>query len=152
MTVLDPSTQREATQIEYFGTDSLCFATSSLLVYSIPSLNLSLSSLSHGGFFVRQTFLPTCLALPCLATGYELDDLKLANEEDMDHVEDLIALPHLHEAAILHSLCRCVTDSLNYSLSANRAACPALLYGKFRVQSDLPCSALWEGPSYDPRR
>lgn len=38
--------------------------------------------------------------------GYELDDLKLANDEEMDHVEDLIALPHLHEAAILHSLCR----------------------------------------------
>ena len=38
--------------------------------------------------------------------GFELDDLKLANDEEMDHVEDLIALPHLHEAAILHSLCR----------------------------------------------
>ncbi|CAN0443043.1 unnamed protein product, partial [Scytosiphon promiscuus] len=35
----------------------------------------------------------------------ELEDLKLANDEEMDHVEDLIALPHLHEASILHSLC-----------------------------------------------
>ncbi|CAM9751488.1 unnamed protein product, partial [Ectocarpus sp. 12 AP-2014] len=51
--------------------------------------------------------------------GYELEDLKLANDEDMDHVEDLIALPHLHEAAILHSLCRRFDRGDIYTFTAN---------------------------------
>lgn len=53
------------------------------------------------------------------ATGYELEDLKLANEEEMDHVEDLIALPHLHEAAILHSLCMRFNRGDIYTFTAN---------------------------------
>ncbi|CAM9590046.1 unnamed protein product [Ectocarpus fasciculatus] len=51
--------------------------------------------------------------------GYELEDLKLANDEEMDHVEDLIALPHLHEAAILHSLCRRFDRGDIYTFTAN---------------------------------
>jgi hypothetical protein len=33
------------------------------------------------------------------ADGIELEDVKLANDEDMDTVDDLIQLPHLHEAS-----------------------------------------------------
>ncbi|CAM9289799.1 unnamed protein product, partial [Sphacelaria rigidula] len=54
-----------------------------------------------------------------MCIGYELEDLKLGNEEEMDHVEDLIALPHLHEAAILHSLtCRFERGDI-YTFTAN---------------------------------
>lgn len=37
----------------------------------------------------------------------------------MDHVEDLIALPHLHEAAILHSLCCRFENGEIYTFTAN---------------------------------
>ncbi|CAN0455267.1 unnamed protein product, partial [Discosporangium mesarthrocarpum] len=49
----------------------------------------------------------------------ELDDLKLANDESMDCVEDLIQLPHLHEAAILHSLTRRFERGDIYTFTAN---------------------------------
>jgi hypothetical protein len=39
------------------------------------------------------------------ADGIELEDVKLANDEDMDTVDDLIQLPHLHEASHSSTLC-----------------------------------------------
>lgn len=54
-----------------------------------------------------------------LRAGYELEDLKLANDEDMDYVEDLISLPHLHEAAILHTLCKRFERGEIYTFTAN---------------------------------
>lgn len=53
------------------------------------------------------------------ASGYELEDLKLANDEEMDYVEDLISLPHLHEPAILHSLCKRFEKGEIYTFTAN---------------------------------
>lgn len=52
-------------------------------------------------------------------SGYELEDLKLANDEEMDYVEDLISLPHLHEPAILHSLCKRFEKGEIYTFTAN---------------------------------
>lgn len=80
------STVRKIRQMVSLRKLSLAF-----IVFSWPALVL--------GWCVR------CACGLC-SPGYELEDLKLANDEEMDHVEDLIALPHLHEAAILHSLCR----------------------------------------------
>ncbi|KAG5183737.1 P-loop containing nucleoside triphosphate hydrolase protein [Tribonema minus] len=53
------------------------------------------------------------------ADGIELDDVKLANEEEMDCVDDLIQLPHLHEAAILHSLTQRFEMGSIYTFTAN---------------------------------
>ncbi|CAM9675631.1 unnamed protein product [Chrysoparadoxa australica] len=52
--------------------------------------------------------------------GVELDDLKPANDPELvDTVEDLIQLPHLHEAAILHSLCKRFYGGDIYTFTAN---------------------------------
>lgn len=53
------------------------------------------------------------------ADGIELEDLKLANDEEMDLVADLIQLPHLHEAAILHSLSERFERGNIYTFTAN---------------------------------
>lgn len=67
--------------------------------------------------------MPSFLLAPTLLIfvppGYELEDLKLANDEEMEHVEDLIALPYLHEAAILHSLCKRFERGEIYTFTAN---------------------------------
>jgi myosin-5 len=51
--------------------------------------------------------------------GVELDSVKLANEEEHDAVDDLIQLPHLHEASILHSLTQRFEMGSIYTFTAN---------------------------------
>mmetsp|Transcript_676 Transcript_676/g.962 ORF Transcript_676/g.962 Transcript_676/m.962 type:complete len:1715 (-) Transcript_676:47-5191(-) len=51
--------------------------------------------------------------------GIEINDVKMANDKEMDCVEDLISLPHLHEAAILHSLTQRFKTGSIYTFTAN---------------------------------
>lgn len=106
---------------------SLCVTISPLHIALLGARTITFRYSILEGFYtvVGLTVVSSCVTRVTTrsfdrpVSGYELEDLKLANDEEMDYVEDLISLPHLHEPAILHSLCKRFEKGEIYTFTAN---------------------------------